>query len=99
MRRKSCEHMNKNLLALLLFWGFKYHLTKNKKLGGKKVKRAGCISYSKCHEVVVGILNIFYVASVNGQDEISTNKNKTEVSSPNSLLKRRAVTSNLANVL
>ena len=59
MRRKSCEHMNKNLLALLLFWVFKYHLTKKKKLGGKKLKRAGYISYSKCHEVVVGIFKHF----------------------------------------
>ena len=83
--------MNKNLLVLLLFWVFKHHLTKNKKLGGKKVKRAGSISYSKCHEVV-GILNISFVASVKGQDEVLTSKDKPEVSSANSLLKGRAVT-------
>ena len=88
MRRESCEHMNKNLLVLLLFWIFKHHLTKNKKLGGKKVKSAGSLS---SHEVA-GILNISYVASVKGQDEVLTSKNKTEVYSANSLLKGRAVT-------
>ena len=52
------------------------------------MKSAGSLS---SHEVA-GILNISYVASVKGQDEVLTSKNKTEVYSANSLLKRRAVT-------